>query len=85
MSKQLVHDKIDFTTDRDFRGIEVWSDDTDPSTAMYAVPGVFLEVDTQSDDGDAFGRLTASEARILAAMLLRAAERVDEMTRSKKP
>ena len=81
MSAQLVHDRIDFPTDRDFAEIEVWSDDPDPTTTMYATPGVFLEVTPRGDDPDVFGRLTPSEARILAAMLIRAAERIEAMVR----
>lgn len=77
MSKEMVHDKIGFTTDRDLAAIEVWSDEPDPTTAFYSKPQICLTVEAR--DESAFGRIQPSEARLLAAMLIRAAERVETM------
>ncbi len=73
----MIHDKIDFPTDRDVVGIEVWSDDPEMDSSYYNAPWVLLDIDPSSDDPSLMVRLTTTEARLLAAMLVKASERMD--------
>lgn len=79
--RDTCHDKMDFPeSHEDLSSIEVWSNEPDRDGGFYDKARVCLNVDPANrDEPEIFALLTVSEARQLAAMLTRAAERVEAM------